>query len=566
MDSKRYKNMEEFILNYRSAERLNLPIEKLAHILDLKPDSIARRKLAIKHNLGLELPELNRLSDASLKGRNAVATSEEEYEDFVEVKKELLEAKEKFEVHTTKSKKKRYIITSAQNATPVHDGFWATILNYAEHNDAEIVVIPFRYRNPTSIWTADNRDTEYWDTKVTPYLVDRAVKLNERILIAGQMKIQPTAVSPLSGLDAYTGEMSAIFGHTSVELKTIPTPARKYPKLLSTTGAVTIPNYTDTKTGYKGKFNHSLSACIVEIDGDSFYHRHVAADDYTGHFYDLDKYYTPNSVKNTGRIAALVTGDIHAEFHDPNVEKATYTDPDSIMNVLRPETWVIHDITDFYARNHHHRGNDLLKFAKHHYGRDNVEEGLQVCADFLDRHSRPDMLNLVVRSNHDEALDRWLREADPKSDPENAIFYHYMKMHQYKNVVKHETGFDTFDALEFWCYNPESQPGLRNKENTKFLKRDEHFVVNDIEVSFHGDQGSNGGPGSIRTFSKVGPKTMIGHGHSPGIFQGAYQVGVSARINLEYATGCSSWMHTHGIIYPDGHRTLIHIVNGKWRL
>ena len=566
MDSRRFKTMEEFILNYRAAEQNDLPIEKFANILGLKPASVERRKLSVKHGLGLELPDLPRMHEGSLKGRDSESVTDDEYNEFVKTKRKFIEIQEKFQLHESKSKKKVYVITAAQNATPVHAGFFASLLTYAQHNDAELMVIPLRYRNPTSIWSTKSREADYWATSVLPYIVNKPTKLNENMMVAGQMKIQPTAVSPLSGLDAFTGESSGIFGHTSVQLVTVPTPAKKYPKLLATTGAVTIPNYTDTKTGFKGEFNHSLSACIIEIDGDEFHQRHVSAMDDTGHFYDCDKYYTPKGVHKSERIAALVTGDIHAEFHDPDVEKATYTAPDSIMNVLRPEVWVIHDLTDFYARNHHHRGNDLLQFAKHHYGRNNVEEGLQVCADFVDAHSRPDMLNMVVRSNHDEALDRWLREAEPKSDPENAIFYHYMKMHQYKNVRRHATGFESFDALEFWCNNPEAERGLRNTENTKFLKRDESFVVNGTELSFHGDQGSNGGRGSIRSFAKVGPKTIIGHGHSPGIYQGAYQVGVSARKDLEYASGCSSWMHTHGIIYPDGHRTLVHIVNGKWRV
>jgi len=234
------------------------------------------------------------------------------------------------------------------------------------------------------------------------------------------------------------------------------------------------------------------------------------------------------------------------------------------MNVLNPEVWVLHDLEDFYRRNHHHRGNDIIAFGKHHYGRNNVEDGLQISADFVDRHSRKNMVNLIVKSNHDEALDRWLGEADPKSDPENAVLYHYLKYHQYKSVRMSRTGFKSFDPFKFWCENPESRPGLRNIENTHFLERDESFVIAGIEIGFHGDKGPNGARGSINNFSKIGPKTIIGHSHSPGIFHGTYQVGVSAYTDLEYASGPSSWMQTHCVVYPDGSRTLIHIVKGKW--
>jgi len=48
-------------------------------------------------------------------------------------------------------KSKRYLITGAQNATPVHKGFWSALCVAAKALDAEIIVIPLRYRNPTSL-------------------------------------------------------------------------------------------------------------------------------------------------------------------------------------------------------------------------------------------------------------------------------------------------------------------------------------------------------------------------------------------------------------------------------
>lgn len=563
MDS-RVENMEKFVMRYKAALHAKLTRQEFAQILELKPDSVRRRRLAVFHYSGLDLPLLKDDESTSTPPSDKM----KKYNSHLLALKEAQDGFSLYERHKhEKVDKKRYVITSAQNSTPVHTKFLASILRYCDEMDAELIVIPYRYKNPTSIWSETNKKEEYWDARIQQYIRKEHFKLNDHFRVVGHIKIQPTAVSPLSGFDGYTGEDSAVFGHPSVELKTIPTPAQKFPKILSTTGAITVPNYTDSKAGHKGGFNHSLAALVVEIDGERFYQRHIHAEnEETGAFYDLDTYYTPDHTSAGHRIAALVTGDIHAEFHDKNVEKATYTDEDSIMNVLQPEVWTIHDLEDFYSRNHHHRGNDLIAYGKHHFGRNNVEESLQVSADFVDKHSRDGMLNLVVKSNHDEALDRWLREADPKTDPENATFFHYMKYNQYKNLRKTETGFETIDPFEFWCKNPESQKGLKFIDRTKFLKRDESFVVKDVEIGFHGDIGPNGSRGSIRSFSKVGPKLIIGHSHTPGIFQGVYQVGLSAMLNLEYASGPSSWLHTHCVIYPDGHRTLIHVVKGKWKL
>lgn len=559
MDS-RTKNMEDFILRYKAALKAKMTRQELAHMLGLKPDSVRRRRLSVYHYSGLDLPLLKDDESTSVPSSDKISKFNSYISGVVQSNNTFTMGK------AENSTKRRYVISSAQNATPVHEKFLSSILRYCNEMDAELMIIPYRYKNPTSIWSELDKDSEYWDSRIEKYINTSHVKLNQHFRYAGHIKIQPTATSPLSGFDGYTGEDSAVFGHPSVELKTIPTPAQKLPKILTTTGAITVPNYTDSKAGHKGEFNHSLAALVVEIDGDKFFLRHIHADESTGAFYDLDTYFTPEYSESGHRAAALVTGDIHAEFHDPQVEKATYTDDESIMNTFNPEVWVIHDLEDFYSRNHHHRGNDLIAFGKHHFGRNNVEESLQISADFVDKHSRDGMLNLIVKSNHDEALDRWLREADPKTDPENATFYHYMKYHQYKNLRRTDTGYQSIDPFEFWCHNPESQVGLRKKHQTKFLKRDESFVVNNVEVGFHGDVGPNGSRGSIRNLAKIGPKLIIGHSHSPSIYHGAYQVGVSARLNLEYASGPSSWLHTHCVVYPDGHRTLIHIVKGKWKL
>lgn len=565
MSSKQFESMEAFVLNYRAAHQAGLRTEELAHLLNIKPATVARHRITVKHTLGFSLPELEKVR-STLKGTESIAPDQFAVDAFERAKEDLRHTKDKAKAHVLNTSRKRFVITSAQNATPVHAGFLRAIEVYCEANDAELMIIPYRYRNPTSIWSDADDSHDWWHSDVYPYLVERQIELSPDIKVMGHIKIQPTAVHPLSGFDSYTGNASGIFGHPSIEMKTVPTPARALPKILTTTGAVTIPNFTDTKAGHKGDFNFSLAAVVVELDGDRFYQRHIHGDDDTGSFYDLTKIYTSRGVKEGGRVEALVAGDIHAEFHDPGVERATYTDSDSIMNTLRPRHWVAHDLEDFYRRNHHHRGDDLIAFGKHHYGRNNVEEGLQISADFIDKHSRDDMTNVIVKSNHDEALDRWLRESDPRGDPENAVFFHYMKYNQYKHIEMTDTGFRTIDPFEFWCKNPESQSGLENIERTVFLDRDQSFTIKGIEIGFHGDVGPNGSRGSRKSLSKIGPKLIIGHSHSPGIFQGVYQVGISARANLDYARGPSSWLHTHCIIYPDGHRTLINIIKGKWKL
>jgi len=560
MTVNRDKQNIEFIAKYRAAIESKLSREEFAEYMDVLPRSVIKRRLLIEKNTGMRLKILE--TDPTFNGGidpDKLVKFELLYEKYL-----VKEAGPSNIDISSPNKKQVFVYTAAQNATPIHENFWATLLKYKEIRNAELGVIPYRYKNPNSIWTDKKHD--WWFTGLGEYLVTDQTKVCKGLNVLAQIKITPTATTPLSGFEAFTGSDSGIFGHPKVQLKTIATPNKKMPKIQVTTGACTIENYTDSKAGHKGRFHHSCSALIVEIDDDKFHIRHVhAADD--GSFYDLEYHYTPHGRTKYGRVAAFISGDLHAEFIDTDVENATFKGDDSIVGVLRPEVMVYQDADDFYRRNHHHRGNDIIAYGKHHFGRNNVEEGLQITADFIDKYTRPDTLNLVTAANHNEAFDRWLLENDPKYDPENSLFFYYMKYMQMKNIKPTATGFKTFSAFEFWCKNPmpEGKPGLKSVEQTKFLQRDESFMVADVEIGFHGDERINGGGGGLAAFSKIGPKVVIGHSHSPGIIEGAYQTGLSARLDLEYQRGPSSWLHTHCLVYPDGSRTLINVINGEWR-
>lgn len=542
---------EKFVKSYKIAVKLSWTRENLAEFMGIIPDSVRRKVGKINDALGIGLPRL------PLGGKKL---TEDMIKKFKDTYNEL-EAKK----NGIKKTSKVYLVTAAQNATPIHGGFLGACMEFCKDRNAEFIVVPYRYKNQTSLWSQGDADHEWWATQLQPYLNSDKAELCDNLVVLGSMKIPPTQSEPLSGLEGFSGMVSVIVGHPKIQLKSVATLNGK-PKVMLSTGAVTVPNYTDTKAGQKAAFHHGIGAVVVEVDDDATFHvRHVHGSDKNGSFYDLDRLYTQSGVTTGHRIEALITGDTHAEFIDTVVENVTYHAPDSIVNTLKPKRTILHDTVDFYARNHHHRGNDILAYGKHKSGRNNVQEGLQQAADFIDRISRKDMETVIVKSNHDEAFDRWLREADVKSDPENADFYYYMKYNQLKSVKMSDTGFDSFDPFKFWCLNPENGKGLRSTATTRFLKRDESLKIRSIEVGFHGDVGANGARGDLKGLARLSDKMVIGHSHSPGIYEGCYQVGLSAMANLEYKRGPSSWMQTHCIIYPDGKRTLINIINGRWK-
>ncbi|HET7674767.1 MAG TPA: hypothetical protein VFL54_04530 [Gammaproteobacteria bacterium] len=453
----------------------------------------------------------------------------------------------------------RFVVTAAQNATPVHAPFFRALLRYCRHRHAEMVVIPYRYRNPTSQWTENAQEDDWWAPELVPFLLDTRLTLNDHLLILGDIKTQPTAVSPLSGFETLTGGRSAIIGHPKLELLTIPTPQHKLPKVMTTTGAVTVANYTDTKAGKKGEHHHTFGAAVVEVAGDVFHLRQLNAQT-NGEFIDLTERFTSSGVKPAGRAAALVMGDSHIEFIDPAVVRATFTAPKSMIKTLKPRYLVWHDVHDFFSRNHHHRGECFTNYAKHHAGLDNIERWLDHTFAFIDKHTPANAKNVFVPSNHPDALLRWLKESDPRDDPENGLFWARTYAALLEQTRMTPSGTAHPDPFVYWA-----KQKLKTAGQAVFLDRDQSFQVQGIEVGYHGDQGPNGARGSIRAFGKIGTKTIIGHSHSPGIRDGVYQVGLSARYRLEYNHGPSSWLHTHCVVYGNGKRSLITIIGNRWR-
>ena len=107
-----------------------------------------------------------------------------------------------------------FVVTSAQNATPVHPGFFACLQQYCRDRSAELLVIPIRYKNPTSKWTESQENAETWAAEVSPYLWNVRRNLADGLVLLGDIKTQPTASEPLTGFDAITGAASGILGHT----------------------------------------------------------------------------------------------------------------------------------------------------------------------------------------------------------------------------------------------------------------------------------------------------------------------------------------------------------------
>lgn len=451
----------------------------------------------------------------------------------------------------------RFIITAAQNATPVEPRWWRVLAMMAKAKGAELLVVPLRYKNPTSRWTGSQQNAEHWAEPVRPYLWNQRTALNDNLMLLADVKIQPTAETPLTGFDAMAQSRSGIIGHTKLQLRSIASPGSRMAKILTTTGACTVANYTDSRAGKTGEFHHSFSAVLVEIHGDIFHLRQLHFDQKTGSCTDLDTRYYEDRQEPAPRALALVMGDTHVDSICPLVERATFG-PHGIVKAVRPEALVWNDLLDAYSVNPHHAGNPFTKVGKMRGKVADARAEVQRAITFIRKRTPADTQSVVVTSNHDDFLSRWIFTADWKHDPTNGEFYleTALAMHLATRFTKR--GIEFPSAFRYWVEQA-------NLPRTRVLDWDDSFAPGGVELGMHGNLGPNGAKGSIKNLRRVGTKSIIGHSHSPGIDEVCYQVGTSTRLRLEYNHGASSWNNCHCVLHADHKRQLVFIIDGKWR-
>lgn len=475
-------------------------------------------------------------------------------------------------IHNTLENRKkisgnRFVITSAQNNTFVHDKFLRSLEKYCEYNGAKLLVSTYvydknGYHNVGK--SPDKSSKDYWyDPKIKQYRCDESIQLAEGLVFCGELNILPTDINPLGGFYNYLADQSGIVPHAKIQMESLPSPKHNSARLMYTTGTVTQRNYIQKKTGQKSSWHHCFGAVVVEIDEDGdWFVRQLHAEQDSGEFYDLDKKYTPDNVIEDVRIEAINYGDVHAAKLDEVVAKYSWGyDADwgdsIILDTLKPKYQLIHDVLDQRARNHHNCKDPHFMFEMYKNKTESVKGEVEHTAEVLRSMKRDFSEVVVVESNHDLALRKWLKEQDYRRDPVNAIFFLELQLDEYYAIESGNKDFSTFENAIIRV-----APDLCD---LKFLRTDESFIVKGIECGQHGHNGAGGGRGNIQQFRRQGIKFNIGHSHAAGIKDGVYQAGVSGKLDMGYNVGGSAWSHSHIITYQNGKRAIITLKNGKWR-
>jgi hypothetical protein len=479
----------------------------------------------------------------------------------------------------------RFLFTSAQNNTPIFDKFWKNLHVYADYIGAKVHVSRFAYiksglgaRGDKKAWL-DREDYKaakdlWWDGRLTKYLLDDRATVAPGLVFVGDANILPTKAKPLNGYETLTGRASAIFPHVKFALSSIATVNVDEPtKFNYTTGTVTMRNYILRDAGLKAEFHHCYGALLVEVSEDgSWYCRQVNADS-EGSFYEFGKteregivLVAHGKITKRHRGAALNSGDNHAEDEDTGVFDATWgAHPRSLIEVSRVKVQFYNDLCSFNARSHHNIKDPHNQFLHHVLGTENVRNNMEVVKAYLKRTVRPWCRNVVVDSNHDRHVARWLKEQDGRRDPVNASYWMDLNKATY-DYMKTEGSEPNHLQLALRLIDPTIEKRLK----VEFLPADGSFIIchdsgGGIECGLHGDRSPNGARGSAAGIAKMGRKANIGHSHSACIIDGVYQAGTSSTLKLDYNHGPSSWSQSHVLTYPNGKRTIITVWRGQWR-
>ena len=481
--------------------------------------------------------------------------------------------KRRAQAHGTPSKV--FVFTSAQNNTDLHDGFWKSLMHYVKERDAELHVSRFVY-NKKSMAAAgakkdtsnDNDEDEIWyDPRIAPYVSDESLQITDTLVWCGELNILPTRVHPLSTLKTYARGCSGIVPHVKMRMDSVPTMKNDDPVFMYTTGTVTQRNYIQRQAGQVADFHHVFGALVVEVcqHTGEWWARQLNAETLSGHFYDLDKYWTPDEVHDGQRVLAVTHGDLHGFKVDTDVFNSVF-DEGGMLDQLMPYEQYMHDTLDFMPRNHHNIKDPHFLWEMHHIKKDSVQEEFMFAADLIIQASRKYCKTYIISSNHDMAISQWLRNTTAFFDPPNAEFWlrtnlriaesirQGAKVCPFKIALSNAILQRSIDAgNEFPAYRV-----IEEDESKKVLGTD-------IEAGLHGHLGPSGARGNPLNLRPVG-KANTGHTHSAGIVDGIYTAGVYGKLDMGYNKGLSSWSHSLIVTYLNGKRAILTIKQYKaWR-
>ena len=453
--------------------------------------------------------------------------------------------------------KKIYLITSAQSNTGINDHMLNNMEAYAKKIKAEIIIIPLKY----SFDMLSAKD-HTWHSRTVKYLNANRFNLNKNLTVCGDVKIIPTAKWPLSGMDSLTGLNSAVYGGVKQHMESKCKLYGDSDKIMVTTGALTKPNYSDSKAGKHGEAFHEMGFVIVEVEDKEIFHIRQVNVHEDGSFSDLFYHVSGGKVTRDAEVEAMIFGDLHLATVDEELLETSL----KMAKKLNVKKGILHDVFDGQSCNPHNIKDFHIQYSLEVTGKNDLRGEIN---DMLDKLGRFNFFEdvVVVKSNHDLFLERYLKED-------------WRKMSTLKNSLEYmELSAKLLRAIKEGSEYKGVIPMLIKEAypNYTTLGYEESYFIEGFAVNYHSHKGPNGAKSGPKTWTQFASTnkceefrgSVVAHSHFPSKYgKGTFRVG-ELLLPQEYCAGSpSSWMATNCIIHKGkngNHATaqLINIINGN---
>jgi hypothetical protein len=435
---------------------------------------------------------------------------------------------------------KSYVVTSYISGTEINEAAIASIQNYCKINNAELVLLLGIGSSPK-----DEVSNDIFSRFTTNLVTE--FKFNNRI-IAKDFKLLPQMIIPTTGLQRFgQKEYSVLVASPKQMMSSVPRGRGKHPHLVWSTGTISEPNYANNRRGQIAIQDHTFGAIIVDVESpEIFYPRNIVIDE-DGGFNDQHMYYTANSCVEQNAVV-LSLGDSHYGIEDKVAEEASK----EIARLCKPTYILFNDLCDNRSITHHEKHNILARCK-----RSKVQKTLESELTHLGKCMQPwvnefkDSALVVIPSNHDDFIPKWLIDGEFIKDEYNVRL----------GIELLIAMLDGFNPMEYFLKT------RANIDSIKFLKLEDGFNIDGVELNSHGHIGTGGAKGSARSLENAFGKCTSAHTHAPTVFRGVYTVGTNSILNPDYAAGGgSSWLHADVLQFQNGTRQMIIKINGKFKL
>ncbi len=481
------------------------------------------------------------------------------------------------------SQAKGLIVTSAQFGAALNKDAFDAFKRYAKHLGYTLIVMPIKYG---AIKTVYQRELDKrvlmstFDEDLMGYMLFENLSFAGGMLTLNVIRLRPTLTRFLTDpMCERGGNESQIFAAPKLELEYRPRLMHDYAKAIMTTGAVTHPNYNvdnlgqQDRTGEIARAEHTYSAIIVEFSSKKTFHFRQLLANTKGEFYDIDPirggavYVTPKMIEHRpDDVIGAVLGDWHVGKTHPDVRTITFED---MLQKLKPKHVILHDLFDGDSMSHWEERQASRRAYKGALGTSSVEKELHDLVKELDWMGErlPGAELHVVASNHNEFLRQWIEEMRWVKDNTNMAIGAKLFDALQDDMKKRGPAaykLSPMDPVNWWI--KQHAPKVRTHGRTSKLVLPEGPDSKKILCSLHGDIGPRGQrAGAMNPFRKWNHWIIIGHSHDAAILGPIWRVGTSTHLTDHYVSGpATNWTHTHALIYANGQRQLINIMNGTY--